>query len=1044
MKPMNHPFFKAARREIKKRPGRYLAILAIVALGVGFYSGLFVIEDAMLGTASSYFTEYNLYDFSVSSSLGLYDEDVKALRSLDGISRAQGVMTADAICEGVLEAEQILHFVSIGKSICIPEVIAGNMPRKPDECLADSGRYTEDDIGKKLRLKDPDPDVFAYTEYTIVGIGNSVEYINYQRGSTTLGSGQISSFCYIPRDGFATDYYTAIYLDVDTDAPVYSEEYDEVIAAIKPTVQEALAERARLRGQELIEEAHDKIAKGVAAYEQGKLELAQARADAEQKFADAEAEIAQGRLDLAAGKEELAELEKKMELALIKATDEFNAAMAEADALLARADAIAATVDYDRYLEVTAAIEKLSAAEAELEKRIEKDPKNKEYPALLARVREKRESLEHDYEDLLAVMSVYHDLRMQAQDIRDQAQDTFDKLDLAAKGLIAMNKLELTEAQTQLTLAEKKLNVERNNAKREFTKAEQELAEALEALNLPDDLDALTAPHTYVLTRDNNVGYVSMQTDSGIVAGITVVFPVFFVLVAMLVCSTVMTRMVEDERTSLGTLKALGYTKRDLAAKYLIYSGSAALIGSVSGFFIGTFALPRVLWFAYMLMYDFTDSLLYIFNPVLLIACVGVALAACMGTAAFCVFRAARQVPAQLMRPRVSASGKRLLIERIPFIWKPLSFLSKVAIRNIWRYKKRLLVMILGIGGSTALLVTGFGLGDSIKNIADYQYDSITLYDYEVTFRDAQDQTSLQEFSERNQDKIGAMMTMHQSDQRIESEHGARNVTLNVSDGALDGYVSLSWGGEPVAFPGAGQAVINTRLAELLKVGVGDALTLDSTDGEIPVTLSGIVDNYIGNVVYISTETYLAATGKTPEIKTALLYAAEGADTETLDAELRGDEAVIYLESSAMTKDSIGRMMQSMNYVIITVIVCAGALAYIVLFNLTNINITERTREIATLRVLGLYRGETRRYVMTENYVLSVIGALVGMPAGILLHRYVMAQIVQEAITFRTVIDWPSYLYSFGLTVLFAVLVGLALRRRIDRIPMAESLKSVE
>ena len=1041
---MKHPFLKAAWREIRKHPGRYLAILAIVALGVGFYSGLFVIEDAMLGTASSYITEYNLYDFSVSSSLGLYDEDVKALRDLDGIKRAQGVMTADAICEGVLESEQILHFISIGKSICRPEVVEGHMPGKPDECLADSARYTKDDIGKKIRLKDPDPDVFAYTEYTIVGIGNSVEYINYQRGSTTVGSGQISSFCYIPQGGFATDYYTAIYLDVDTDAPVYSKEYDDVIAAIKPAVQELLSERARLRGQELIEEAHEKIAEGVIAYEQAKLDLEKARAEAEQKFADAEAEIAQGKLDLAQGKKDLAELEVKVDLALAKATEEFNASMAEADELLARADAIAAKVDYDRYLEVSAAIEELEAVEADLEKLIKKYPKNKEYPVLLARVTERREQLEHDYADLLAVMSVYHDLRTRAQEIRDTAQETFDKLDLAATGLIAMKKLELTEGQTKLTMAEKKLNVEKNNAKREFTKAEQQLAEAFDSLKLPDDIDKLTNPHTYVITRDQNVGYISMKTDSGIVAGITVVFPVFFVLVAMLVCSTVMTRMVEDERTSLGTLKALGYTKRDLVAKYLIYAGSAALIGSISGFFIGTFSLPRVLWFAYMLMYDFTDSLLYIFNPLLLIASVSVALAACMGTAAICVFRAARQVPAQLMRPRVTASGKRMLIERITFIWKPLSFLSKVAIRNIWRYKKRLLVMILGIGGSTALLVTGFGLGDSIKNIASHQFDDIFLYDYEITFRDAQDETSLQEFTERNRGKIGSMMTMHQSDQRIESEHSARTATLNVSDGVLDGYVTLSYDGQPVAFPGAGQTVINKRLAELLKVGVGDALTLDSPDGDISVTVSSIVDNYIGNVVYVSTETYLAATGSTPEIKTALLFAAEEADAETLDAELRGDESVIYLESSAMTKDSVGRMMQSMNYVIITVIVCAGALAYIVLFNLTNINITERAREIATLRVLGLYKGETRRYVMTENYVLSVIGAFFGMPAGVLLHRYVMAQIVQEAVSFRAVIAWPSYLYSFGLTVLFAVLVGLALRPRIDRIPMAESLKSVE
>ncbi len=1040
---MKHPFLKAARREIRKHPGRYLAIVAIVALGVGFYSGLFVIEDAMLDTASDYFTEYNLYDFSVSSSLGLYDEDVKALRSIDGVKRAQGVTTADAICESVPDSEQILHFISIGKSICRPEVVAGHMPKKPDECLADSARYTEDDIGKTIRLKDPDPDVFAYTEYTIVGIGNSVEYINYQRGSTTVGSGQISAFCYIPRDGFSADYYTAIYLDVDTDAPVYSKEYDDVIAAIKPAVQQTLDERARLRGQELIDEAHDKIAEGVIAYEQAKLELEQARAEAERQFADAEAEIAQGKLDLAQGKQELAELEVKVDLALAKATEEFTASMAEADELLARADAIAAKVDYDRYLEVSAAIEELSAAEADLEGLIKKYPKNKEYPVLLARVTERREQLEHDYKDLLSVMSVYHDLRTRAQEIRDTAQDTFDKLDLAATGMIAMKKLELTEAQTKLTVAEKKLIVEKNNAKRDLNKAEQELADAFDSLKLPDDVDKLTNPHTYVVTRDQNVGYISMKTDSGIVAGITVVFPVFFVLVAMLVCSTVMTRMVEDERTSLGMLKALGYGKRDLMAKYLIYAGSAALIGSLAGFFIGTFSLPRVLWLAYMLMYDFTDSLLYVFDPVLLIACVTVALAACMGTAAVCVLRAARQVPAQLMRPRVGASGKRVFLEYIPFIWKPLSFLSKVAIRNVWRYKKRLAVMLIGIGGSTALLVTGFGLADSIKPLADYQFESISLYDYQITFTDPMNEDSFAAFTEQNGDKLCSTILLHTSDRTVTADGASKTATLYVAD-SLDGYVALLQDDAPVAFPAAGEVVINPGLADALGVRVGDTVTLDVGEEEIQAVVGALADNYIGNVVYMSTQTWIDAIGSAPEYKTALAFAAEGADPDAAAAALRGDEAVAYVEMGADTQSLLSTMMQSMNYVVVIVIICAGALAYIVLFNLTNINITERTREIATLRVLGLYKGQTRRYVMTENYVLSVLGALLGLPLGVLLHRFVISKIVVDAVAFPTVIAPISYLYAFALTVLFTALVSLALRPRIDRIPMAESLKSVE
>lgn len=1038
---MKFPFARAAWREIKHHPGRYLAILAIVALGVGFYAGLFVIEDAMLTTADRYIDKYNLYDLSVSTSLGLDQEAVDALRKIEGVQYAEGVIATDAICSA--STEQVLHFMSIPKKIGIPEVIAGRMPKAADECLADSNRYTEQDIGTKILLQDADTDLFAYTEYTIVGIARSVEYINYQRGSTSLGGGTVTAFCYIPRDGFAVDYFTSVHLDLDVDAEICTDAYRDAVDAIRERVEDKLAELATQRGIDLIEQAHQKLAQGALAYEQGKLDLEKARKDAEEQFAKAEQQIADGKVQIEQARTDLQETERKIEIALEKATVDYNNAMVEADALFAQADALANTVDYDKYLEVIDALAQLEEARVNLLRLIEEQPENKEYPALLARVEQKSQQITEEYALLIGTMSYYHDLRTKAQDIRDTAQKTFDNLDVASKGLITMQKLELTQAETDLTVAQKQLNAERIKAKREFDSAEQQLEDALAALTLPEDLSDLTHPKTYVLTREHNLGYVSMETNSTIISGVVVVFPVFFVLVAALVCSTVMTRMVEDERTALGTLKAMGYGKRDLLAKYLIYAGSASLIGATVGFFAGTFAMPRVLWMAYKLMFDFTDTLLYVFNPVLLLLCVTVALLCCMGTAALCVFRTAKHMPARLMRPRVDASGKRVFFERITFLWKPLPFLSKVALRNIWRYKKRLLVMILGIGGSTALLVAGFGLANSIKPLADYQYEDISLYDYEITFDLPPDADALAAFTERNQNTVGSMMLMHQSEQTAQSEHGSHAATLHVSD-SLDGYIALLHDGKAVAFPQAGQAVINSRLADILRVGAGDTVTLSTDDGEITATVSGIVDNYIGNVVYLSTQTYTDATGKSPVLKTALAFAPEGAEIDRTAARLRSDQAVAYLEAGAGMQEMLGTMMQSMNYVVIVVIICAGALAYIVLFNLTNINITERTREIATLRVIGLYRGETRRYVMTENYVLSVIGALVGIPAGIFLHRFVMSKIVLDAIAFPVVIHPISYLYSFVLTILFAVLVGLALRPRIDRIPMAESLKSVE
>ena len=580
------------------------------------------------------------------------------------------------------------------------------------------------------------------------------------------------------------------------------------------------------------------------------------------------------------------------------------------------------------------------------------------------------------------------------------------------------------------------------DARRQIEDAEEELAE-------------LTEPDTYVLDRDTNIGYVCFENDSTIVEGIANIFPVFFFLVAALVCITTMNRMVEEQRTQIGVLKALGYGEGTIMSKYMVYSGLAALSGCTFGFFLGTWGFPQVIWFCYGLMYD-TDPICYVFDGRLAVISLAVSLLCSIGTTWLSCRMELAQVAAALMRPKAPKAGKRVLLEYIPFVWRRLGFLHKVSLRNIFRYKKRLFMMIVGISGCTALLVTGFGVKDSIADIGDRQFGEIQTYDCGMTLKEDADGALRERLD--GMEAIAGYTCVMEKNMDLEAQAGVKSVYLvtGTKEGMAPFLNLHTEKGEPIDYPGNGEAVISNKLAEDYDIRIGERITLrDSDRKELSVEVTGIYENYLYNYVHVSEDTWLEQTGQEPERRTVYLNLAQGAeegspvpaDTPTiheLSAELMQLDQVANVSVSSDMMERIGSMLSALDIIVVVVILCAAGLAFIVLYNLTNINITERIREIATIKVLGFYRRETNAYVFRENVLLSALGMALGLGLGHLLHRFVMSEIRVDMIAFHIYVRPISYVYSGILTLLFAWLVNLAMGGKLESISMTESLKSVD
>ncbi|MCQ2537254.1 MAG: FtsX-like permease family protein [Lachnospiraceae bacterium] len=1027
-------------RTIKKSLGRYLAILAIIALGVGFFIGLRVTEDAMRMTGNNYLAEKNLYDFRLISTLGFTREDVDAFKNEYGQNNAFGSVSSDFIIGAEGSSESVYHAHQLLEGINGLDLTAGRMPTAGNECIIDALYAGEKMLGRTLTLSASNSestfDTFAYDEYKVVGIANASEYINFNRGTTSLAGGKATGFVYIPAEGFSTEYFTELFVSIPNDYAIYSDEYEELIDEKKDDLEAFLKERANIRYDKIYTEADDKIkdaekelADAKNKLEDGKKELEDSRkelADGKEKIADGKEKLEESRQQIADGKKEIEE--KKKELAegrekLAEGQAEINASR---EAFLA---------------EKAAATQALAENKAQLEL-MQQLP---EYPMYLMAYEQAAAEAEAKFAEAETALNA-----AQAEvDNNAAALAEGEEALKKAEKEIADGEAELVDAEKTLAENEAKLSdgeQKIKDAEKEIADAEVEITEGeAKVSDARDELNKLEKPTTILLDRTTNIGYASFEKDIAIVSGVAKVFPLFFFLVAALVCITTMTRMVGEQRTQNGVLKAMGYSNLAIASQYLIYAGSASLFGCFAGFFAGSKLMPMTLWEVYHIMYSIKRKILFVLDWKLFAIVTVLYLISILGITYFICRRDLQTSASGLMRPEAPKVGKRIFLERIGFIWKPMKFLHKVTARNIFRYKKRMFMMILGIGGCTALLLTGFGIRDTIQPIVEYQYNEISLFDATAVFLKTPTAEQQKTFLNKASEYADSIKFVHSGNIDLVTENQLNSVGVIIYGEDMSEMVNLHRGTKAVSWPEKNEVVVDIYSAQKCGLSVGDKVILRNSDyKETEVVVSGIYDNHIGGVIYISKESYEAGFGDAPDVNTAYLIFKDGLDEHRAGANIQKMENVASVSIVSEMMKNVDSMLSSLDLIVLIVLVCAGALSFIVLFNLTNITITERQREIATLKVLGFFRKEQNAYIFRENIILTAISAVCGIPLGLALLKYVMTQIKIDGIYFGCRLAPISYLLAVVITMLFTVVVDLTLGKKLRKINMAEAMKAIE
>lgn len=1127
---------------ILKSLGRYLAIVAIIALGCGIFVGLRITKADMIATGQVYTDEQNMFDLRLISSYGWSLSDVERIAALEGIEQAEGVFTLDVFAR--LEdagEDQVYRLYSMPENVSQVYLLGGRMPQAPNECLLDGQHQDDSILGTQITVSDTNEDAslesLNYRTYTVVGYISSPLYMNMIRGSTSLGSGQLTSYIYLPWENFDVDYYTEIHVTMPGEWTIYSQEYNDAMDSLAEILEPKLESIAVGRFHTLKAEAEDAYAEGLREYEDGKKEYEEGKLKAETELSDAKKQLEDALAEIEKNKGVLEDGEKQLNdaIALLRENEqklnrsrlELEKARAEAYAELAKASqalaenektvvsALAQVEDGLRQIEdgliqmddglkqiedglsqlklvipLTQIQVRLTEEQVKLAERLgdaerlaqlqlklaeqkqtlaDYEAKQTEAETMQAELTQQKAELIAQREELIATQKTLQEaktaidagyrelesnrLLAESQFASAEAQLTAGEIELnqGKKELeekqqeLAAGKAALEAAQTEWDQAWADYETGKAEAEAELQDAAQKLADAeAELLDARNTIDTMEEPAVYALTRNTNPGYLALDSNSDIVSGVSVVLPVFFLLIAALVCITTMTRMVEEERTQIGTLKALGYSGYQIMGKYLAYSASAAILGCSLGVAVGCTFFPVLLWNAYGIIFTITPDVELLIDWPL---CIGVTVSYLLVSSLmtwYCCHRALREVPAELIRPKAPTSGKKILLEKLP-IWNKLSFLNKVMIRNVFRYRQRFLMMFVGIGGCTALLLTGFGMRDTIIGIADIQYEEVSLFDMEVYFADGQTPEEQEAFRKALGSTAKDVGFCYQSSVELEFGNQVRDVYLLGMDDSVGKFIDFHRGEESLELPGVGEAYLSVGASELFGISIGDTVTVRTSDMKtLTLTVSGIFDNHVNNYIYVLPETIARQWGEMPMSQMAYVSVPEGADASKAGEVISAMEQVMNVAVAEDNREMFDSMMEALEYVIVVIVFSAGLLAAIVLYNLTNINITERIREIATIKVLGFNDKETSAYVFKENVFLTVLGAAGGLLIGKAFLDFVMSKIKIDIVWFSTRLTVWSYIFSVILTILCAVIVNCIFHRKLKEINMAEALKAVE
>ena len=1098
-------------REIKNSKNRFLAIMVLSALAVAFLCGLKVTAPDMKGTGDDYLDDRRLMDIQVMSTLGITEQDVEELASREEIDYAVGAYVMDAwagdsVAKVLSITEEVNKLILMEGRLPVVSrecVVDEKILAKLDLSIGDTLPIVPSEDNR---------DSLIYDDFRIVGTVRSPYYISVERGSSSIGSGSVQGYVYLKENAFNMDCYTIAYLKAKgaEELTAFTDEYDDYIEAVIDALEPMGEERAQLRHDEIIDEAMEKIAEAEQELADAEKEVADKIAEAEQELADARKKLDDGWYEYRKGKKELEEaypdlVEGEAELwdGYYELTDgeaeyddgvkQYEAGLAEyeakRDAALPQLEQAKAEIDAGFKLinDYKAGKEALAAYNKSIDE-LEQIPDDgteqyKEVLQKIAALKTKRDELQNQL-DSFNVNEAELEVRLGEL---EAASEEYDKgmaqLD-AAKAEIDKGKAQLDDARKELNKgwreyyegkqeledgwdeyfegmeelpkARKKLN----DGEKEYEEGLADLAEAKieaaeEVANAKDELaDArrevadIEAGEWYILPRGYNPGYTGFGQDAERMANLATVFPVIFFIVAGLVCLTTMTRMVEEHRTEIGLMKALGYDRWTISAKYLSYGLLPSLAGGALGLVIGHTLFPVMIYISYQILYEMPDITLR-FYPGLSALAVFAAVACTTLSTLWACLSTLEDFPANLMRPRAPKPGKRVLLERITPLWRSMSFKWKITTRNLFRYQKRFWMTVIGISGCTALVMAGIGLRESLTTSMRVQYDELFNYDVQITFAEGllgDERAEIEEYLGVSEE-VKDYAYIYASGVTAQSDAYSTSAYIEVFDPEeIEKFVLIRDYGtdEKLALPEHG-VLMDKKLSELLDIGVGDSFIIDS-DGLHTAVVAGIYENYVGHFIYLSPGGYEEIFREAPETNGMMLNLADGSreTCERVTTKLLAFNGVSAAVRAADTQDIYLKSMERVDFVVVVVILCAAALAIVVLYNLSNINMTERMRELATIKVLGFYDGEVSAYVYRENIVLTIVGIALGCVMGKYLHGWMIRSVEIDLMMFGREVTAGCYLLSAGLTALFAVIVNIIAHEQMKKIDMVESLKSAE
>ena len=1079
---MPSSYLKDIFREIKISLGRFLSILCIVAIGVAFFAGIKASAPDMKNSADMYFDKYNVQDIQVYSTIGLTKKDVAAIKKIKGVKSVQPSFSMDTLSQ-IDSTQMVIKVISYGidQKMNKIRVVEGRMPERENECLVEASSATNKlygtfHIGDTIKLQSGTDEALSkslkHTKYKIVGTCYNPNYLSYEKGSSNIGSGTVNSFIYIQNTNVLKDYYTEVDVCVKgaKDLDCYSDEYFDVVDPVLKKIKKISNKQIDARIQSYQSELDAK-----------KQEATDKFKDAENQFNDAQNKIDSG----------LSEIQSN-ELKLQNSKDQINQGWNEYYANLQLLDniptlqnAIAQIEESEKKLpellsqkeQVEDGLQQINA-EGDLNtkrtliqnaidfidialKKLENYPDSSDAETIRIKLNEKKELLQGQ----LSLIDQAIAKKAELEAILPQIQSGIEKIQagVAKKAelqsqlnqlLNAKNELnnayvslingqaqyedgvskiedaknELNKSIEQLTLSKAEFNIQKHDALRELSDAQLEI----------DKMEG----KWIVLDRNSHYSYRDYGACADRMDGIAKVFPVFFFLVAALVCMTTMTRMVDEQRNEMGTLKALGYSKLQIASKYIIYALIASILGSILGCSLGMYLFPTVIFNAWNTLYNI-DQIKFLFQPGLILLASGSVTGITLLATLYSIYSELIEMPSQLMRPKAAKAGKKILLERISFIWKRLSFLQKVTARNIFRYKKRFFMTIIGIAGCSALLVAGFGINDSISDIVNQQYNVIYHYDATVSAKTSEITSQIK--------SLKGVKDVYEEDHlavttKIENKDISTTVHIISNDKKFKDFCTLFNGNKEFDLDDS-SVLISQKMATKLNKKAGDMITFkDANNKVIKAKIKGVFTNYVGHHIYASESLYKSWN---TNAKTTHIYLIKSKKTtkkfeRNLGNKIMNIDGVQSVTFYSSLQKNFKDMIKSISYIVVVLVISAACLAFVVLYNLSNVNISERKREIATIKVLGFTRKEVDAYINRETILLTILGSLIGLGIGIGLHHLIMNLAEMDDIMFGRTINSISYVISFVMTIGFSAIINLFMHKKLNNIQMVESLKAVE